>query len=621
MHIPKVRHSKIFFLFFLNLVILSNIRAQSAKPREAYWVKEDLNALSNDAIPLEIWLPEIEDSVVLYQMPKVVPGTYKVHNYGLFVRDFAAFNEAGDSLPVQKLSINSWQIKRASELHRIHYWVDDSYGDERGRPIFAPSGSSNEEQVFLLNQFAYIGYLEGYKNLPFELEIVHPKEFFGSGAWPAERSDSLDYYHFPSYFLLHDNPMMYCQPDTSSVWIGPSKVELSLYSPNKTVNADSTMSLIEAVLQASAEYLGGSLPVDKYSILIYCQSDLKGDFSYGALEHHRSTVLYMPEVDGAIFYEGVRDIVAHEFLHIITPLGIHSEYIQDFDFANPEMSRHLWLYEGVTEYNSHLVQVRDSIYTKDEFLEVMRDKFFANDQYEDLPLTAVSKHTLDIYHDQYQNFYEGGAIAAMALDLYLIEISGGGMRLMDLLNNLSAVFPADTFFKDEDLFRIMGELSFPQVETFMVRHFEAGEPFPWERLFANVGLDYKEEGKTMGWSIGTDELSYDLEQDRFLVTNEEGIDSFGEALGLKARDQIISINGDTLSLFSFQTVLADFQGSLKEGDEVVYYVARPRRNDKFRIKRLKTKAFKVEYEESHLLNWQEQASDQQKAWRKIWLAQ
>ncbi|WP_421751780.1 hypothetical protein [Croceimicrobium sp.] len=621
MHIPTFSHSKFFFLFVLKLCFSGIIWAQTSLPADGYRVKEDLNALHNDAIPVEIWPPKVQDSLVVYQMPKVVPGTYKVHNYGLFVRDFKAFNAAGDSLPVLKLGINSWQIARAEELFRIQYWVDDTYGSEKGRHIFAPSGSSNEEALFLLNQFAYIGYLEGYKNRSFDLEVWHPKGFFGSGAWPAERSDSLDHYQFPSYFLLHDNPMMYCQPDTSSVWIGHSKVELSLYSPNKKVNADSSMAQIEAVLQASAQYLGGTLPVDKYSILVYCQSDLKGDFSYGALEHHRSTVLYMPEVDGAIFYEGVRDIVAHEFLHIITPLGIHSEYIQDFDFANPKMSRHLWLYEGVTEYNSHLVQVRDSIYSKEEFLEVMRDKFFAKDQYEGLPLTAVSKHTLDIYHDQYQNFYEGGAIAAMALDLYLIEISGGGMRLMDLLNNLSAVFPADTFFKDEDLFRIMGELSFPQVETFMVRHFEAGEPFPWARLFANVGLEYQEEGKTMGWSIGTDELSYDLEQDRFLVTNEEGIDSFGEALGLKARDQIISINGDTLSLFSFQTVLDDFQGNLEKGDEVVYYVARPRRNDKFRIKRLKTKAFKVEYEESHQLKWQENASARQKAWRKIWLAQ
>ena len=32
----------------------------------------------------------------------------------------------------------------------------------------------------------------------------------------------------------------------------------------------------------------------------------------------------------------IRNIVAHEFLHIVTPLAIHAQQINDFDFYSPE---------------------------------------------------------------------------------------------------------------------------------------------------------------------------------------------------------------------------------------------------------------------------------------------
>jgi len=602
------------------LALPSILTAQYFQEDDKYIVIQDLLSLSDDAIQMEIIPPLCDDTTVIFQMPKMIPGTYRIHNYGLFVRDLKAYNAQGDSLSIARLGINSWEIKGAQDLYRISYRVEDTYGSEDGRHIFSPSGSCNDAEVFLLNQFAYVGYLEGKEDLEFELRIKHAPEFYGSGAWPAERSDSLDLFEFPNYFTLHDNPMLYTEPDTSSVWIEGSKVELSVYSPNKLVSAAKTMEVVEEVLRASAVYLGGELPVDKYSILVYCEEDVMGDFSYGALEHHRSTVLYMPEMEDDFFYTGVRDIVAHEFLHIITPLRIHSEQIHHFDFARPEMSRHLWLYEGVTEYNSHLVQVRDSIYSSEQFLEVMRDKFLSNDQFDDIPLTTASRYTLDPYREFYQNFYEGGAIAAMALDLYLIEISNGGMRLMDLLNNLSAVFPADTFFKDEDLFEIMGQLSFPQVTTFMVRHFEAGEAFPWERLLGNVGISYEELGTTKGWSLGFEDLSYDLEQDRFIISTNGNIDEFGEDLGLRPLDQIVSINGDTLGLFNFQEVLSSYQDDLQLGDEVVMVIARPK-GEKFKIKRLKAEAIEVEYEESHQLLFNPNPEARMLDLRRVWLNQ
>ena len=76
----------------------------------------------------------------------------------------------------------------------------------------------------------------------------------------------------------------------------------------------------------------------------------------------------MPEYSIDYMNQQLRDFAAHEFFHIVTPLNIHSEQIQPFNFTNPEMSRHLWLYEGMTEYFAGNAQVKAGLITIDEYI-------------------------------------------------------------------------------------------------------------------------------------------------------------------------------------------------------------------------------------------------------------
>lgn len=611
-------------LLALVLLFSSSLIAQDAlifQDSKKYTLVQDLTAYADDRIPIRIIPPLLEDSTVEFHIPRIVPGTYDVHNYGQFLSNFVALSAKGDTLPTKKLDLNRWQVSQAQDLYEIRYLMDDSYDDPDARHIFEPAGTSNEEGVFLLNNFGYLGYIDGLKDRPFELRVIKPKNFYGASAVVPERHDRLDIFHYQNYFELHDNPILYCEPDTASKLIGGAKIELAVYSPNRIVDAKACLKAISDVMQASSDYLGGELPVDKYAVLVYCAPRDQMGTSYGALEHHRSTVLFMPEMNNEFFYSGVRDITAHEFFHIVTPLSIHSEYIHDFDFIEPEMSEHIWLYEGVTEYNSHIVQIRNGIYSSEQFLEVLRDKFISDDEYSsEVPLTVASKHTLSFYKDQYQNFYEGGALAAMALDLRLIELSGGSMRLVDLLGNLGAVYHADTFFRDDALFKIIAEYSYPEMEEFMVRHFAANEPFPFERLLGNVGISYTEVGTASGWSLGADEFSYNFETDRIVIASEEGIDEFGEDLGLEVLDEIVSINGQELGLGNFQEVLASYQEDLDEDTKVKMRIARPRGDDgDYRMKTLKAKPRLVEYEERHQIKLMAEPNESQLRLRKYWM--
>src|SRR6185503_15287535 len=116
----------------------------------------------------------------------------------------------------------------------------------------------------------------------------------------------------------------------------------------------------------------------------------------GALEHSYSSLYFMPEKTIEETRGQLRDFAAHEFFHIVTPLTIHSEEIHEFDFNDPKMSKHLWLYEGVTEYFAGSVQVKYGLITRDEYLSDMRQKLLiASNFLDEVPFTDISKFTLD----------------------------------------------------------------------------------------------------------------------------------------------------------------------------------------------------------------------------------
>lgn len=193
----------------------------------------------------------------------------------------------------------------------------------------------------------------------------------------------MDTYTIPNYFDLQDAPMMYCVPDTTSLSVGGAQILISVYSPNKTVSSKFIAENIHEILIAQQKYLGGTLPIKKYAYLIYLTPNAGGSGSNGALEHSYSSMYFLPEMDGKLLAQTMKDVSAHEFFHIVTPLNIHAEQIGNFDYTEPKMSKHLWLYEGVTEYAAGLVQVKYGSMSLEEYLKVIDDKINTTKYYND----------------------------------------------------------------------------------------------------------------------------------------------------------------------------------------------------------------------------------------------
>ncbi|HEX9650580.1 MAG TPA: peptidase M61 [Cyclobacteriaceae bacterium] len=625
---------KKIFTLVLILIVLS---AKASIDNYTYII--NLTKVVNDRVQVELRVPQITSDTVIFYMPKIIPGTYQVSDYGRFVSDFKALDNKGKELAVLRTDDNTFVIPDASKIDLISYWIDDTYDADMGEIVIDPMGGTNieKDKNFVINTGGFFGYLDGKEDLPIELQVVRSADFYGSTGLIVDKSginpksdkqfkkypanSRIDIFKLDDYHHLIDSPLMYNRPDTTSVFIENTQILISVYSLGNNVQSQFVAETMRKLLLAQKEYLGGKLPVDKYAFLFYFEDLMKIADVQGALEHSYSSYYYLPDVDQNSMEQTLRDIAAHEFFHIVTPLGIHSEEIEFFDFNHPKMSRHLWLYEGVTEYFAGHVQLKYEMVSLEDYLEMIRLKLiYSTGEFDDnLPFTDLSQYTLDKYPDQYQNVYQKGALIGLCLDIKLLELSEGKYGLQNLLADLTEKFGKNKPFKDEELFTIIEELTYPQVGEFLKSYVSGTLSLPYTEIFNLVGINHHPYQQTKTFTLGN--FGITLEGTSLVVEDISNLNEFGKNLGYQKGDVLYKFQGTHVpeNPYQISTYIDNILSSMIEGEEFSVTVLRKDEKGKQAEVELKAEAMKFDAYAVHVLEINQNPSEKQLKLRQNWI--
>jgi len=626
----------------LLVIFLSLSCATFAQSKKGYEYTVDLTEVVDDRLFVELTPPAINQDEITFYLPKIIPGTYAVQDYGRFVSGFMAMDKKGNLLPTVKLDTNSWKISNAKKLAKISYWIEDSFDTQLAGPdIFWPAGTNIEAgKNFVINPSGFFGYFENMKQAPFNFSIIRQKDFYGStGLIPQKSNEPLtairleskaapekrvDVFSAEDYDRLADSPLMYAKADTAVIKVANTEVLIGAYSPNGQITAKEIASSIREVLMAQKEYLGGNLPVEKYAFIFYFTD--QPVYSYGALEHSYSSFYYMPETTIDKMQQQMRDFAAHEFFHIVTPLTIHSDEIGHFDFNDPKMSKHLWLYEGVTEYFSGNMQVKYGLITQEQYLNILRQKLLTSDGFRDeLPFTEFSKHVLDEYGDQFYNVYQKGAIIGMCIDIKLRKLSNGQYGLQHLIRDLSKKYGKDNSFNDDDLFNEIGQMTYPEIEKFFQTYVAGSSSLPLEEVFKEVGVRYQKDQFSMEISMGFDNSNITVkqynDQQMLAFQNTSRMNAQGKALGIEDGDLLVKINDEQMPSLGpeLNQFIIRHKSAMKEGGTISYTVLRKDDSGDYKEVRLEAPIKKIELSKRHMIEFDEDATSEQLALRKSWL--
>ncbi len=581
---------KIFFSLALTSVLWSckttNIVTNSLPQKNEVQVAIDLVTIQNDKVMVTVTPPSITTDEVIYQIPKTVPGTYSTDNYGKYVDDLKAYDTKGAQLLVTKTDENLWKISNAKTLSKITYLVNDTFDTEKGSgfgkdEVFSPAGSNIEEgKNFMINTHCFVGYFADKNAIPYEVTVSHPATLWGATSMTdMDSSDTKDVFRTARYAELTEFPIMYAAPNYTTFNVNGMDIQIAVYSPNGSIKAEDISPDMKTMMTAQKTFLGNFNSTKKYTVLLYLSDMKKADAKgFGALEHPTATTVVMPEMMGVeALGKQLKDVVSHEFFHIVTPLTIHSQEIQNFDYNNPKMSEHLWMYEGVTEYFANLFQINQGLITEDEFYTRMSGKIeHAATLNDTMPFTTMSANVLiEPYKDQYLNVYEKGALIGMCIDIIIRENSNGERGILDLMKKLSNEYGASKAFNDNELFAKITELTYPEVGDFLKTYVSGTTPIPYEKYFAKVGV-IKSKTKIADNVFLNGQSPYitvDRQTKEIKVLSGIELNDFMKNLGLKGDDIITAINGKKYSLENIYEMITE-SGAWKDGDAITVNIKR-----------------------------------------------
>lgn len=464
-----------------------------------YRYETSLKDLSNDKLAVHLKISGFSEDTLTYCFPKIVPGIYGAMNFGQYVSAFEVFDKKGKKLKTEQKDRNSWKIYNAANIARVSYLVDDAweaFDDKMIDGFYRSAASSFSDSTFVITPNSLFGYFRGHMDHPVEISIRKGMNLYPATSLKKILKLNQDLFSAKNYHQLVDNPIIYALPDTTMINLPGISVEVACHSTSGKKISKDIAEYIRPLLLAQSKYLNDKLPVDHYTFLIYHslapnRTHIIGD----GLEHSNSTLilLYMP-LDIETIRRNIYGIASHEFFHTLMPLGLHSEEIENYDYNEPKFSKHLWLYEGMTEYFTMHMPVKTGLSAEKDFLKTVEEKIKQMNQFDpNLAMTDLSLHPLE-KQDQYYNVYLKGALINLCLDLKLRELSGGEYGTKDLVLDLIAHYRGKPFEDDKLFSEIVIVSGFPELKEFTTKCIQGTDTLPLEEYLLKVGLKL-ENGK------------------------------------------------------------------------------------------------------------------------------
>ena len=594
-----------FVLLFAGLV--SGCRSMQPGPHEASTPLDyivDLTDREGDTFKVTLRVDDLGPANAVYQFASTAPGTYQVMDIGRYVRNFEARNASGGIVASEQISTNQWQIADPEAVAEIRYEIAETWDTPvEEHPIYLMAGTSIEDDHAQINGQGVFGYPTGMQARPLRIRLAMPADWT---VGTALKTDAAGRYLASNYDHVVDSPFLAGRLDVASVAMGGSDVDIFTYSTSGTVDSDVILQAVEPILNATRGFLG-ELPVDRYAFLFHFEN-----VTMGAWEHSYSSTYTFAESDfQPLLASGeLANIAAHEFLHIVTPLNIHSEIIEQFDFDEPTPSEHVWLYEGVTEWMAHASQFRTGMIDRDTYLERLSGKLRGNDHYDaDFSLSDIS---LQSYSEKGQrewgNIYQRGAIVAALLNIELLRHSGGERGLREVILELSKDYGPNQAFDEASFFDEFAERTYPEIRSFFETYVRDTQPLPLAETFAQIGVEYVPE-----WRTGEEETVFGahfmMSGQRVVVAAAEGA---AAACGLAGGDVVRAVAGHPVTPETVQQAFGAFQ-AVEAGEPFTMTLSRG--EDERTVTCAKERRERVE---RHVLRVDPSATAEQVALRGAW---
>lgn len=542
----------------------------------------------------------IAKSYVDFKMAAWTPGSYLIREFAKNVETVSA-NSNQRKLNVQKINKNTWRVSfnkensaspidlsyrvYANELSVRTSFLDDSHG--------------------YINPASVLMYVNELKNESQDVEILPFKDFKKVSTALKE----INRFTFQAKNLdeLIDSPIEIGNHKIFAFKVGNVPHEIAFYGPAK-IDSVKFIADVKKMCE-TAQNVVGEHPCDHYLFIIH--NLFRGG---GGLEHLYSTTCQVSrgnyETDKG--YKGILNLLAHEYFHLWNVKRIRPKALGPFDYENENYTHNLWLSEGITSYYADMISQRAGFINSSEYLTGLGEEISAVENQPGNQVESAAEASWDAWIKYYRpnensknstiSYYDKGSVLGSVLNLWIIQQSEGKKSLDDVFKYLYVTYykKLQRGFTDAELEDAFTKIAGKSAKTIFDTYIYGLTTPNYEDIFNQVGYTWTNAnaGKI------TPFLGFNVSNNRITQLFKGGP---AYQYGLNVGDEILKVNN------------ADFEGvdkllaNKKPNDAVLFTVKRDGIERNFMITIVQSPI------RNFVLNPSNNVSDQQKAFRKVWL--
>jgi predicted metalloprotease with PDZ domain len=473
-----------------------------------------------------------------FKMPAWTPGYYLIMDYARNVVRFRAEDGAGQPLPWEKTTKNTWRVNSGKaaaitisyDVFAFTPSVADSYLDD-SRGFILPAG------VFM--------YVAGRLQHPVTVSV---KPYQGwsrvsTGLDPVEGQPNT--FVAPDFDVLYDSPILAGNQEVLSFEVQGIPHLIAVNSLGSLDRAKFVADL-KRMTEAAVAIIG-EIPYRQYTFLMIGPGG-------GGLEHLNSAALTFnaSALSTPAGYMNWLSFVSHEFFHLYNVKRIRPIALGPFDYDRENYTDMLWMSEGFTSYYEDVILSRAGLLTRDEYLERARSNIV---NYESIPghlFQSASQASFDTWIQFFNrgpnaanttiSYYDKGAALGMLLDLKIRNETRNRKSLDDVMRTLYQQYYKERKrgFTDKEFREVCESTAGTSLSEIFDVYASTTKDIDYSKYLAYAGLDIDTQIRDVpGIFLGA------TTQDQAgtpVISNVEW-DSPAWRAGLSAQDEILALDG------------------------------------------------------------------------------
>jgi predicted metalloprotease with PDZ domain len=508
----------------------------------------------------------LAEELLDFKMPVWMPGYYGLQDYPFKIKNFRAFDGAGNSLPWEKTTDNCWRVVSgrtavvtvAYDVLATSPFVAHNYLDEN-RGSIAPVG------LFM--------YVAGRTWHPVTITI-HQNPKWNGIATGLDRISLSDPATFtaPDFDILYDCPIVLGNLDQ----LPPFEIrgvphyfvgyQLGISDPAQF------MKDLKPVIEAGIDVIG-EVPYKHYTFLGIGPG-------MGGIEHLNSVAMGFSGAGENTREKKIRTLnfLAHEYFHNFNVKRIRPIALGPFDYDKPNLTNMLWVSEGFTSYYEFLMLRRAGLTTNEEMLKAIGDTIASYENKTGRLFQSATQSSFDSWSQgpfggrgpgliKSISYYDKGAVLGALLDFAIRHESKNRESLDSVMRTLYTRYYKELGrgWTDKE-FQAVCEAAAGAPLTEVFEYASTTKDVDYAKYFAYAGLEFEKPKELPEAFLG----AFVEDKDGRLVVAATEPDSPARLAGLAAGDEIKSLNGVSMTA----TALADALKALKPGDRIKLAEAR-----------------------------------------------